>query len=82
MIGLLTGLVACAPAARWLSPIFSHIAPRGGWPIQNGGELAALFCFVFLFIAARGAGIWSVDAVLVRRRQSVPVAGTEGWSRA
>lgn len=30
-------------------------------PIANGGELAALYCFVFLFIATRGAGIWSVD---------------------
>jgi putative oxidoreductase len=46
-------------------------APRGGWPIQNEGELAALFCFVFLFISARGAGIWSVDSVLVRRRRSM-----------
>jgi putative oxidoreductase len=30
-------------------------------PIQNQGELAALYCFAFLFISARGAGIWSVD---------------------
>jgi putative oxidoreductase len=30
-------------------------------PIMNGGELAAAYCFVFLYIAARGAGIWSVD---------------------
>jgi putative oxidoreductase len=35
----------------------------GPFPIANGGELIALYCFVFLFIAARGAGIWSVDAV-------------------
>lgn len=33
-----------------------------GWlPINNKGELAAVYCFVFLFIAARGSGIWSVD---------------------
>ena len=31
-------------------------------PITNGGELAVLYCFVFLYIAARGAGIWSVDS--------------------
>jgi putative oxidoreductase len=30
-------------------------------PSVNGGELAALYCFVFLFISARGSGIWSVD---------------------
>jgi len=35
-------------------------------PIQNNGELAALYCFVFLFIAAHGGGIWSVDAVRKR----------------
>ena len=35
--------------------------PRGFWPIQNGGELAALYCFVFLYIASRGAGVWSID---------------------
>ena len=31
------------------------------FPIANGGELAAIYCFVFLFIATRGAGIWSID---------------------
>ena len=31
------------------------------FPIQNGGELAILYCFVFLFLSAHGSGIWSVD---------------------
>jgi putative oxidoreductase len=31
------------------------------FPILNNGELSAFFCFAFLFIAARGAGIWSLD---------------------
>jgi putative oxidoreductase len=31
------------------------------FPIANGGVLAALYCFVFLFIATKGAGIWSID---------------------
>ena len=61
MIGLLTrpaaflcsGLMA---AAYWLGHGF-----RALLPIENGGELAALYCFVFLFIAARGSGVWSVD---------------------
>lgn len=30
-------------------------------PMNNGGELAAVYCFVFLFFSARGAGIWSID---------------------
>lgn len=34
---------------------------RALFPIQNSGEMAALFCFVFLFISAQGSGIWSVD---------------------
>ena len=34
---------------------------QGAFPIVNGGETIALYCFVFLFIATRGAGIWSVE---------------------
>lgn len=41
--------------------IQSHL-PNGGFPIQNGGELALLYALVFLFLAARGAGPISVDA--------------------
>ena len=36
---------------------------RGLFPIENGGEPAALYSFVFLFIAVQGAGIWSLDAM-------------------
>lgn len=81
MIGFLAGLMAFIASGQMAFAYFLSHAPRGGWPIQNDGELAALFCFVFLFIAARGAGLWSVDAALFRRR-SVPSAGAEGWSRA
>jgi putative oxidoreductase len=41
--------------AYWLS----H-APRGFWPIRNGGEVAVLNCFLFLYIASQGAGPWSL----------------------
>jgi putative oxidoreductase len=41
----------------------SH-APRGFWPIMNGGELAVLYCFLFLYIAAKGAGPFSLDYVI------------------
>jgi putative oxidoreductase len=37
-------------------------AGQGFFPVLNKGELAALYCWVFLFIAAKGSGIWSVDA--------------------
>jgi putative oxidoreductase len=82
MIGLLAGVAAFIASGQMAVAYWLAHAPRGVWPIQNEGEPAALFCFVFLFISARGAGIWSVDAALVRRRQSMPAAGTEGWSRA
>jgi putative oxidoreductase len=36
-------------------------APHGFWPLVNRGELAALYCFVFLFLAVAGGGPWSVD---------------------
>ena len=39
-------------------------APRGFYPLANGGELAVLYCFVFLFLAVAGAGLWSADAML------------------
>ena len=60
-IGLLTrwaaflcsGLMA---AAYWMAHGLNHLLP-----IVNGGELAVIYCFVFLFIAARGPGIWSID---------------------
>lgn len=81
MIGLLAGLVAFIASGEMAFAYFLAHAPRGGWPIQNDGELALIFCFVFLFISARGAGIWSVDAAFARRRPT-PTATAEGWSRA
>jgi putative oxidoreductase len=61
MIGLFTrptafvmsGLMACA---YWMAHGTKALLPS-----MNGGELAALYCFVFLFISARGSGIWSAD---------------------
>ena len=60
MIGLFTRPAAficsgMAAVAYWMA----H-GSKGFWPILNGGELVALFCFVFLFIAARGTGIWGI----------------------
>lgn len=37
-------------------------APQGFYPINNGGELAIMFCFIFLYLAAAGGGPWSLDA--------------------
>lgn len=60
-IGLLTWIAALIAAAEMVAAYYIAHMPRGLWPIQNGGELALLYCVAFLFIAARGAGILSVD---------------------
>jgi putative oxidoreductase len=41
--------------------------PAGRWPIQNGGELAVLYCAIFLYIATRGPGMLSLDGLMKRR---------------
>lgn len=61
-LGLFTRPVAFLLAGEMAVAYFMAHAPRGFFPILNGGELAALYCFVFLFIAAAGPGPWSVDA--------------------
>jgi putative oxidoreductase len=60
-IGFLTGTAAFIASGEMVAAYFTAHFPRGGAPIQNGGELAVLYCFVFLYIASRGVGIWGVD---------------------
>lgn len=60
-IGLFTGFAAFIASGEMAVAYFWKHAPNGFWPILNQGELAALYCFLFLFMAAHGAGIWSVD---------------------
>ena len=40
----------------------------GGWPVQNHGEPAVLYCFLYLYMAAQGGGDWSLDALIWRKR--------------
>jgi putative oxidoreductase len=61
-VGLFTGYAAFLASGEMAVAYFMSHAPQGFWPIINQGELAVLYCFVFLFMAAYGAGIWSVDA--------------------
>jgi putative oxidoreductase len=68
MVGLFTRVVAFICSGEMAAAYFMAHQPKGTWPIQNQGELAVLFCFAFLYIAARGAGIWSADASMGRRR--------------
>jgi putative oxidoreductase len=69
MIGLFTNWAAFIASGQMAFAYWMAHGTKAFLPIQNGGELAALYCFVFLFIAAQGGGIWSVDAVRNRIRQ-------------
>ena len=60
-IGLFTRPAALIASGEMAFAYFYAHQPRGGWPIQNQGELAALYCFAFLYIAARGAGRLGLD---------------------
>ena len=63
MIGLFTRPVAFVLSGLMAFAYFIAHAPREFYPIVNAGELAALYCFVFLYLAAAGGGAWSVDAL-------------------
>ena len=73
VLGLFTRPVAFLLAGRMAVAYFQAHAPRSFWPILNGGEPPVLFCFVFLYLFATGAGPFSVDAALRGRR---PVGDT------
>lgn len=60
-IGLLAGWAAFLAAGEMAVAYFMKHAPNDFWPLLNQGEVAVLFCFLFLFIATHGAGIWSID---------------------
>ncbi len=61
MIGLLASWAAfLASGIMAVAYFMAHFKPQAFWPIQNQGELAVIYCFAFLYIAARGAGPWSV----------------------
>lgn len=63
-LGLFTWPVAFICSGEMAVAYFQAHQPRGMWPIQNGGELAALYSFLFLFIATRGGGPYSLDALM------------------
>jgi putative oxidoreductase len=68
MLGLFTRPVAFILSGEMAVAYWQFHAPNGTWPLQNQGVPAVLFCFIFLYMAARGGGDWSLDALLRRRR--------------
>jgi len=68
VFGLFTRPVAFILSGTMAVAYFYAHFPKGFFPLLNGGELAALYCFVFLFVAAAGGGAWSVDELRTRNK--------------
>lgn len=62
-IGLLAGYAAFIACGEMAVAFFTVHFPQGIYPILNGGELAVLYCFLFLFIITQGSGILSIDSL-------------------
>ena len=68
-IGLFASPAAFLASGEMAVAYFKVHAPNGFWPVLNKGELAVLYCFVFLYIAARGSGASSLDGLRRRGRR-------------
>ena len=73
LIGLCTRPVAFILSGEMAVAYFQFHQPNGVWPVQNHGEPAVLFCFIFLYFAAHGAGPWSLDSWLAQMRRKSAV---------
>jgi putative oxidoreductase len=69
VLGLFTRPTAFVMSGLMAVAYFYAHAPGGFWPILNRGELAALYCFVFLYLAFAGGGAWSLDNLLRRGKK-------------
>ena len=67
-LGLFTRPVAFVLSGEMAVAYWQFHAPKGTWPIQNHGGEAVLYCFIFLFMAARGGGEFSLDAWRAKRK--------------
>ena len=74
-LGLFTRPVAFLIAGEMAVAYFQAHYPRGFWPIMNGGEVAVLYCFVFLVYVAIGGGRYSLDHLLHAGREPKRVRG-------
>jgi putative oxidoreductase len=79
VVGLFTRPVAFILAGEMAVAYFMAHAPRGFYPLQNGGnggELAILYCFVFLYLWVAGGGVWSLDRLWARGSSAAAPAGS------
>jgi putative oxidoreductase len=72
LLGLFTRPAAFIASGEMAFAYFIGHFPGGFWPIQNHGEAAVLFCFIFLFLWGNGAGPISLDHVIARSRGKTP----------
>ncbi len=64
LVGLFTSPVAFILSGQMAVAYFIAHAPKGFWPVLNGGELAMLYSFLFLYLFAAGGGPWSLDRLI------------------
>ncbi len=67
LVGLLTVPVAFILCGEMATAYFMQHFPRGFWPLRNGGELAVLYCFLYLYLITAGPGRLSLDHLLRKR---------------
>jgi putative oxidoreductase len=75
-LGLFTRPVAFILAGDMAFAYFMAHAPRGFFPLLNGGELAIVYCFVFFYYFVAGAGAWSLDQLRTGEAAAPQVAGS------
>jgi putative oxidoreductase len=74
LLGLYTRVAAFVMSGEMAFAYFMSHAPRGFFPILNGGELAVLYCFLFLYFAVAGGGAWSIDQLRRNSARRLAVA--------
>ena len=67
LLGLFTRPVAFVLCGEMAVAYFKQHATRGFWPINNGGELAAMYCFIYLYLMSAGAGPLSLDRIVRKK---------------
>ncbi len=67
LLGLFTRPAAFILSGMMAVAYFMVHAPGGFWPLQNKGELAVIYCFLFLFFSVAGGGAWSIDRLWSKR---------------
>jgi putative oxidoreductase len=80
-IGLEVGWAAFLASGTMAFAYFIAHASRSFWPVVNQGELAVVYCFVFLYFAAKGDGKWAVSSLLAKAKAHRPYAAAAARAR-